>query len=555
MKRILLLASMVFVLASLLAIAVSAECVHNDNWEIKTGDDGVLGDWEAINTCTVCGVVLEDNFHAPILESLGYSYFEGSFVQGFVLDVDARAGYERYTGKSFEYGIVAGVTGLVGNTPLDGEGNVTADKAVSYDLSNNGLSHFDIKVVNIPEEKYSEKIIACAYALIDGQAIYADDCLVDTQICGVTVNEVVDLISNGIPVSGLYEYRQLTAEEMDILFAQYWMSDASNFAERQTKNNVPRKFASTRMFTRDELPAGSYVVAANEWSVRAELWPADVNGLPAKQKNRPGSRGSGTYAIETLWRDTVNEDGTVTRSTDAFMAFNVSDGKGGYSEQMSPEGIAQVLRIYVPYDTKVEKKELEKAEDVSVAGLKAIKWSTDNLFANKYWFNQDDPTGMRGDGKYYTTELFTKDTLPVGSVIEINEGWLYRAEYWVNSAKVGTRGNMVGTYRILVTDEFWDGISERAFNISTVDKTKLTTGDFDTVAEAFKIYVPVAKEEQKTEQEVVFIPGIGEVPLEMLYDEEALVEEFDKMFGRPLTDADREMIKAYLDFIKSESNS
>ena len=491
-KRILLFASMVFVLASLLAIAVSAECVHNDNWEIKTGDDGILGDWEAMNTCTECGVVLADEFYGPVLSSLGYSYYEGSFVQGFALDADARASYESYTGKSFEYGIVAGVTSIVGNTPVDTEGNATVEKAVTYDLSDNGLSHFDIKVVNIPEESYGEKIIACAYTLIDDQVVYADDCLVDTQVCGVTVNEVVDLITNGIPASGLYEYRQLTPEEMEILFAQYWMSDASNFAERQTKNNTPRKFASTRMFTRDELPEGSYVVVASGWSVRAELWPADENGAPKKQTKRPGSKSSGTYEIETLWRDTVNEDGTVTQSSDAFMAFNVSDGNSGYSEEMSPEGIAQVLRIYVPYDTKVEKKEYEKADDVSVAGLTAIEWTTDNLYAKKYWNNQGAvSTGARGGDEYYATALFTKETLPVGSVIEVNEGWLYRAEYWVDGAKGATRGNMVGTYRILVTEEFWEGCTERAFNISTVDKNKLTTGDFDTVAEAFKIYIPV----------------------------------------------------------------
>ena len=491
-RKILLITSMVFVLASLLAIAVSAECVHNDSWEIRTGDDGILGDWEAINTCTECGVVLANEFYGPVLSSLGYSYCEGSFVQGFAFDKDAKESYEAYTNGSFEYGIVAGVTSIVGNTPVDTEGNAIAEKAVTYDLSSNGLSHFDIKVVNIPEEKYGEKIIACAYTIIDGEVVYADNDLVDTQICGVSVNEVVDLLENGTPVAGLYEYRQLTPEEMEILFAQYWMSNASNFAERQTKNNTPRKFASTRMFTRSELPEGSYVVVASGWSVRAELWPADENGAPKKQTSRPGTIGGGTYAIEKLWRDTVNADGTVTQSADAFMAFNVSDGNGGYSEQMSPEGIAQVLQIYVPYTTKVAKNEVEPTENVSVEGLKAIEWTTDNLYAKKYWNNQGAvSTGARGGDEYYATAVFTKETLPVGSVIEVNEGWLYRAEYWVNGAKGATRGNMVGTYRILVTEEFWEGCTERAFNISTLNKDKFTASDFDKVAEAFTIYVPV----------------------------------------------------------------
>ena len=489
-RKIILMVSLVFVLGCVLALAVSAECVHQDNWEIKTTDKGFLEDWEAINVCSACGYVIADEFYSPIITSIGYSAFENNFVQGFTVDKASKARYEELTGNTFEYGIVAGVNSVVGNNPLDNEGNTVSEKAVKYDLSNNALEHFEIKVVNVPNDKLDEKIIACAYALIDGEVVYSDNGESDTQVCGAAINEVKRLLETGAPISGLHEYRQLTPEEMEIMFAVYWMSDASNFAERQTKNNTPRKFASTRMFTRSELPEGSYVEVASGWSVRAELWPADENGAPKRQTSRPGSKSSGTYAIETLWRDTVNADGTVTQSKDAFMAFNVSDANGGYSEQMSLEGITQVLRIYVPYGTKVEKKEVEATENVSIEGLTAIEWTSDNLYAKKYWNNQAAPTTTRGGDEYYATMLFTKETLPVGSVIEVNKGWLYRAEYWENSTKGSTRGNMVGTYRILVTEEFWDGISERAFNISTVDKDRLSAADFDTVASAFKIYIP-----------------------------------------------------------------
>ena len=62
-------------------------------------------------------------------------------------------------------------------------------------------------------------------------------------------------------------------------------------------------------------------------------------------------------------------------------------------------------------------------------------------------------------------------------------------------------------------------------------------------------------EKGEDEQSTIFIPGYGEIPLEWLYDKETLEREFDKMFGRPLTAADRQMIAAYLDFIKPDSNN
>jgi hypothetical protein len=76
--------------------------------------------------------------------------------------------------------------------------------------------------------------------------------------------------------------------------------------------------------------------------------------------------------------------------------------------------------------------------------------------------------------------------------VKSTANYLYRAEYWYKSESgTSPRGPMVGTYRIVVTEEFWNGISDRGFNISTISKDTLTTDDRDSVASAFKIYIPV----------------------------------------------------------------
>jgi len=57
-------------------------------------------------------------------------------------------------------------------------------------------------------------------------------------------------------------------------------------------------------------------------------------------------------------------------------------------------------------------------------------------------------------------------------------------------------------------------------------------------------------EEDKNDE--VFIPGIGFISMKALFDDETLNREFDKMFGRPITAEEREIIAAYLDFVKQE---
>lgn len=491
-RKILLFLLLVSALSCMLALAVSAECNHTDSWEIKTGDNGFFEEWEAINVCPECGYVIADEFYSPIITSMGYSTFEDSFVQGFMVDRLAMEKYEEYTGQTFEYGIVAGVTSVVGNAPLDSEGNVTNGKAVTYDLSKNSVEHFEIKVVNIPNDRRYEKIIACAYALIDGKVVYSDNGGADTQVCGASVNEVKGLLENGTPVSGLYEYRELTAEEMDILFARYWMSNHSKeYGVRRSTENSPQKFAATRMFSRSELPKGTVVVVANGWNIRPEVWELDEDGNVKKQSNRPGTKGAGTYAIETLWQDTVASDGTVTESKYDCIGFNISEGSGGFVDQMSLEGITQVFKIYVPYTTYVEKTEINEEENVSVEGFTLKKWTADTLLARKFRNNQNSATSISSGDQYYATGLFTRETLPVGSVIEINEGWICRIEYWMsNGSKAGNRGPMSAAYRIEITEEFWEGYSYRSLNISTVDKDKLSANDWDKIASAIRIYVP-----------------------------------------------------------------
>ena len=490
MKKLLISASVVLLLLCSFALVVSAEdCAHQDNWELKFGEADILGYWEAINVCPDCGLVLKDEFCEPLITSRGYSFYVDSFSQSFYLNRKMIEKYEGYTGEKLNFGLVAGVTEQVGFNPVNSDGTLANENGILSSFAESEFNIIDIKITNLPSASYNTKVTACMFVIRGDDVIYIDGSKFGEKMTGVSYSGIVDAIENGETPTGIEynsEYRKLTAEELGLVYAQYWNSTSST--QRYTTNNDPPKFVSTRMLTRDELPSGSYIVVSSGWSVRPEIWLKDENGNPKKQTSRYSAKGAGTYYVKDLWRD-----GETTQSDYGYMAFNISSDKGGYLNQgMTPEGIASVLQIYVPANTKVATNTYEKTNDVSVEGLKLVEWQDGDLKNGQYWYNTHSTEVQSGNNNFCATPKFTPETLPVGSVIEIADGWMYRAEYWNKiDSKAGSRGPLVSTYRILVTEDFWSGIAAKGFTISRLDGSSLKGYDIDVLESAIKIYVPV----------------------------------------------------------------
>jgi len=95
---------------------------------------------------------------------------------------------------------------------------------------------------------------------------------------------------------------------------------------------------------------------------------------------------------------------------------------------------------------------------------------------------------------FYTTQRYTKTTLPVGCVIKLSSGWQYRPEGWVTDAKQDSAsrpGNVTSTYQVC-TDEWWGSWTLRAFNISsTTASTDITGKTVENINSIFKIYIPI----------------------------------------------------------------
>jgi len=98
---------------------------------------------------------------------------------------------------------------------------------------------------------------------------------------------------------------------------------------------------------------------------------------------------------------------------------------------------------------------------------------------------------------YVSSKRFTPATLPVGSVVLVNEGLGYRPEAWVSDAVQSSREVERYDSILEIDEEFWNGYEYRAFNIFKAGKQTLAgeyiDEQYDDIFENFKVYVPTDK--------------------------------------------------------------
>ena len=90
---------------------------------------------------------------------------------------------------------------------------------------------------------------------------------------------------------------------------------------------------------------------------------------------------------------------------------------------------------------------------------------------------------------FIASPKYTNETLPVGSIIIIDEGYQYRPEGWVDEnyvATSSTRPKLVSETATVVTDEWWGDYTLRAFNFTASPAKTMELFD----AAHMRIYVP-----------------------------------------------------------------
>jgi len=113
--------------------------------------------------------------------------------------------------------------------------------------------------------------------------------------------------------------------------------------------------------------------------------------------------------------------------------------------------------------------------------------------------------------RFFATIRFTREDLPVGSVIVLADGWQYRPDGWVtDELQTGTRETNTTVPYMEITEEWWGNYTIRSFNISKVDQSSLAEMTEEEIHAVFRIYVPEESHNHKYENGLCTLCGAKE---------------------------------------------
>ncbi len=138
-------------------------------------------------------------------------------------------------------------------------------------------------------------------------------------------------------------------------------------------------------------------------------------------------------------------------------------------------------------------------EITNCANRVSINWT--NGFYNS---SSNDYNVLTTEGstapKYWATQNFSRDELPIGSIIYIKEGYQYRPEGWIDTATNDSRPENVTTRRVIIDEAWWGNYTIRAFNVTTSPTaTDISNIEESELNEIFQIYRPLVYNEHPTQ--------------------------------------------------------
>ena len=156
--------------------------------------------------------------------------------------------------------------------------------------------------------------------------------------------------------------------------------------------------------------------------------------------------------------------------------------------------------LETPYEvttsTYTEKVELTLENRFRNAGLdindyEAIDWEPKLLYC---WNASNSVKASKNSSmpQFTASKKFTKEELPIGTVIVVDEGYKYRPDAWhkIDEPLSGTRPSATTVPFTVVDEEWWAEYNYSAFNISKVTGSDPATEEDIT---HFNIYVPISK--------------------------------------------------------------
>ncbi len=260
---------------------------------------------------------------------------------------------------------------------------------------------------------------------------------------------------------------------LDETVCGYWNStETNNHSILITSASNSQYFIGTKTFTKEELPVGSIIIVDSGYQYRPDGW---LTFGQVNTATRPSNVSTNVVIVDNAWW------GSFTRR-----AFNISKLSG---DAVSEDDLG-ALRIYTP------KTGLNDSELFGLVGKSISDYSLENLeeTVGGFW-NSTDATNhstivtSEGISPYYiATKTFTKQQLPVGSIIIVDSGYQYRPDGWYTEGQQNTvfRPSNVSENIIVVDDEWWSSFALRAFNVSKLSGETMNSTDLNKL----RIYIP-----------------------------------------------------------------
>lgn len=131
--------------------------------------------------------------------------------------------------------------------------------------------------------------------------------------------------------------------------------------------------------------------------------------------------------------------------------------------------------------------------------LTADDWNKNayyNTSSSSNWnvLNTESNSTSQNLQKFAATNMFTKEQLPVGSVIIVDTGYTYRPEGWISltdkSLNTASRQGEVSTNVVVVDSAWWGSYTHRGFNLKHGDQTYSSNVEYLELISHLRIYVP-----------------------------------------------------------------
>jgi hypothetical protein len=297
----------------------------------------------------------------------------------------------------------------------------------------------------------------------------------------VHINHIRIYIPNGEPTTNpdgidLTKYVQLDPA----IALGYWNPN-------QTKHNIPvtasndgyhkKHIAVLERFTPDTLPVGSIIVVDSGYAVRVRYWNTDAQHAGAGEKLTAGHH-------------TITADYWDTEIYRAMHLMSEPFGTAFTDANMASEFAH--MRIYVPRTATVN--------DDGIDMSKFDRWEYDYEVGYYNPSNTTTPTSVitptNGGGTYAqnfiaVSDRVTAQTLPIGSIIVVDDGYYVRFRYWNTDGYYANAGGETVRNRYAVGVQHWDTEVIRAMHLSLDTIAKMSDNVEGHIAH-LRIYIPKA---------------------------------------------------------------